>query len=394
VHWSSGRSSRQHLGSFVMDERAPKGERRSDDYRVAESDEADADQAQTSDNGQKARSARRSRPFIIALVVLLGIGAVIGTVLWWLQARQFEWTDDAFIDTRIVSISSQINGLIVDVPVNDNQFVDADAVLFRIDERDYRAALDQAKAQVDQAVASIKNLQAQIDAQQPKIDQAEKQVVEAQGALDFSREENTRYQGLLRTGSGSVQRAQQSASDLIQKQASFDGAQANAIAAKKQLEVLKAQQAIAQGQLEQAKASEELADANLSRTVVTASQPGRVTKITAAKGAYTTAGQASMMLVPRDVWITANFKETQLDNMRPGQSVAISIDAYPERTFSGHIDSIQAGSGTAFSLLPAENATGNYVKVVQRVPVKIVFDKLPDVYLGPGMSVVPSVKVR
>jgi membrane fusion protein, multidrug efflux system len=377
-----------------MDERAPRGERRSDDYRAAERDKADADRAQTPDNGQKAPRTWRSRPFIIALIALLCIATAIGTVLWWLQARHFEWTDDAFIDTRIVSISSQINGLIVDVPVNDNQLVDAGAVLFRIDERDYRAAVDQAKAQVDQAVASIKNLQAQIDAQQPKIDQAEKQVVEAEGALDFSLQENTRYQGLLRAGSGSEQRAQQSASDLIQKQAAVDAAQANAIAATKQLEVLKTQQAITQGQLEQAKASEELANANLSRTVVTAPQAGRVTKITAARGAYAAAGQVLMMLVPRGVWVTANFKETQLDNMRPGQSVAISVDAYPERTFSGHIDSIQAGSGTVFSLLPAENATGNYVKVVQRVPVKIVFDELPDVYLGPGMSVVPSVKVR
>jgi membrane fusion protein, multidrug efflux system len=377
-----------------MDERAPRGERRSDDYRVGEHDKADANQAQTPDNGKKVPPARRARPLIVALVALLSIGAVIGTVLWWLQARNFEWTDDAFIDTRIVPISSQINGQIVDVPVNDNQLVDVGAVLFRIDERDYRAALDQANAQVDQAVASIKNLQAQIDAQQPKIDQAEKQVVEAQGALEFSRQENTRYQGLLRAGSGSVQRAQQSASDLIQKQAAFDGAQQNAIAATKQLEVLKTQQAITQGQLEQAKASQELADANLSRTVVTAPQAGRITKITAAKGAYSAAGQVLMMLVPRDVWITANFKETQLDNMRPGQSVAISVDAYPERTFRGRVDSIQAGSGTAFSLLPAENATGNYVKVVQRVPVKIVFDALPDVHLGPGMSVVPSVKVR
>ncbi|MBO0754680.1 MAG: HlyD family secretion protein [Bradyrhizobiaceae bacterium] len=378
-----------------MDERAPRGERRSDDSRVAERDKDNAfDRAQAPDNGQEARRARGSRPFIIALVVLLGIGTVIGTVLWWSQARHFEWTDDAFIDTRIVSISSQVNGLIVDVSVNDNQLSDGGAVLFRIDERDYRAAVDQAKAQVDQAAASIKNLQAQIDAQQPKIDQAEKQVVEAHGALDFARQENTRYQGLLRAGSGSVQRAEQSASDLIQKQAAFDGAQANAIATKKQLEVLKTQQAITQGQLEQAKASEDLANANLSRTVVTAPQAGRITKITAAKGAYAAAGQVLMMLVPRDIWVTANFKETQLDNMRPGQSVAISVDAYPERTFSGRVDSIQAGSGTVFSLLPAENATGNYVKVVQRVPVKIVFDELPDVYLGPGMSVVPSVKVR
>jgi membrane fusion protein, multidrug efflux system len=379
-----------------MDERAPQGERRNGDYRVADRDDVEVlDRAQPKpDNGQKKRRTLRSRPLVAGLVVILSIGAVIAAVLWWLQARHYESTDDAFIDTRIVSISSQINGLIVDVPVDDNQLVEAGAVLFRIDDRDYRAALDQARAQIDQAVASIKNLQAQIDAQEPKIEQAEKQVIEAQGALEFARQENNRYQGLLKAGSGSVQRAQQSASDLIQKQAAFDGAQANVIAAKKQIEVLKTQQAIAQGQLEQGKASEELANANLARTVVTAPQAGRVTKITAAKGAYAAAGQVLMMLVPRDIWVTANFKETQLDNMRPGQAVSISVDAYPERTFSGHVDSIQAGSGTVFSLLPAQNATGNYVKVVQRVPVKIVFDQLPDVYLGPGMSVVPSIKVR
>jgi membrane fusion protein (multidrug efflux system) len=116
--------------------------------------------------------------------------------------------------------------------------------------------------------------------------------------------------------------------------------------------------------------------------------------LTAAKGNYAAVGQALMMFVPREVWITANFKETQLNLMRPGQPVTISIDAYPGRTFKGHVDSVQSGSGTAFSLLPAENATGNYVKIVQRVPVKIVFDTPPDVLLGPGMSVVPTVKVR
>jgi len=120
-----------------------------------------------------------------------------------------------------------------------------------------------------------------------------------------------------------------------------------------------------------------------------------VAHLSAAKGAYVQAGQSLMMFVPDDVWVTANFKETQIADMRPGQPVDIDVDAYPGRTFRGHVDSIQSGSGTAFSLLPPENATGNYVKVVQRVPVKIVFDHIPqDVVLGPGMSVVPSVKVR
>jgi membrane fusion protein (multidrug efflux system) len=136
------------------------------------------------------------------------------------------------------------------------------------------------------------------------------------------------------------------------------------------------------------------AQTNLDRTVIHAPEDGRVAKLTAAKGAYAQPGQSQMVLVPRNVWVTANFKETQLSDMRVGQPVDIEIDAYPDKTFHGYVQSIQAGSGTVFSLLPAENATGNYVKVVQRVPVKIVFDKPPGVYLGPGMSVVPDVKVR
>jgi membrane fusion protein, multidrug efflux system len=368
--------------------RAETGERRGDDNRPT-----DLKQTATEDV-RKSRGALRRHPVIAVLAALLIIAASIGALRWWSYARQYESTDDAFIDTRIASISSQVNGLIIDVPVTDNQLVEAGTVLVRIDERDYRAALDQANAQVDQAQATIDNLKAQIDAQQPKIAQAEKQVTEAEGALKFAQQENTRYQGLLNAGSGSVQRAQQASSDLIQKQAAYDGARANADVAKSQIAVLKTQQAVAQGQLEQAKATQQLAEVNLSRTAVKAPAAGRVTKISAAKGAYAATGQALMMFVPRDLWVTANFKETQLDNMRPGQSVDIVVDAYPERTFRAHIDSIQPGSGTVFSLLPAENATGNYVKVVQRVPVKIVFDEQPDVYLGPGMSVVPTVKVR
>ncbi len=146
--------------------------------------------------------------------------------------------------------------------------------------------------------------------------------------------------------------------------------------------------------MEQARAAQDQAQANLARTTIRAPLNGRTTKMSAAKGAYAQPGQALMMFVPQDLWITANFKETQLTYMHPGQPVSITIDAYPGRVFHGHVDSIQAGSGAAFSLLPPENATGNYVKVVQRVPVKIVFEETPDVYVGPGMSVVPQVQVR
>jgi membrane fusion protein, multidrug efflux system len=330
--------------------------------------------------GRSWREAFRERRGL-AVAIAVGIGvALILLLLWWLHARQYETTDDAFIDARTVQVSSQIGAAIVDVPVTDNQLVEQGAVLVRLDDRDFTA-------QRDQALASIANLDAQIAAQQAKIEQADKQVAQAQAALTFAQQQADRYELLAKQGSGTVEQAQQYTSNLLQSQASFAAAQANAVATAKQVPVLEAQAKTAQAQLEQA-------EANLSRTVITAPIAGRVTHLAAAKGNYAAVGQTLMMFVPREVWVTANFKETQLDLMHAGLPVDIAIDGYPDRTFKGHVDSIQSGSGTAFSLLPAENATGNYVKIVQRVPVKIVFDKPPDVLLGPGMSAVPTVKVR
>ena len=335
--------------------------------------------------------ARRTLVLTIAAVV---IAIVIGVIVGWNNASQYESTDDAFIDARTVTISSQLNAQVVDVPVTDNQLVTAGTVLARLDRSDLQATTDQGAAQVDQAQANIANLKAQIAAQQARIDQANKQTAQAQAALTFAQQEDERYQRLVKAGSVTVEQAQQYHSNLLQAQATYAAAEANAIATTKQLPVLQSQALQAQAQLEQQRAGLEQAKVNLGRTVIAAPVDGYVTQLTAAKGQYAAAGQALMMFVPRDVWITANFKETQLNSLRPGQPVDIAIDAFPKRTFRGHVDSVQAGSGTAFSLLPAQNATGNYVKIVQRVPVKIVFDQPPDVLLGPGMSVVPSVKVR
>jgi len=338
----------------------------------------------------KLRQRRRMALVIAALI----IAAIVAVAVWWVNTSGYETTDDAFIDARTVSISSQISAAIVDVPVTDNQTVQAGAGLVRLDDRDFKAQADQAQAQVDQSKANIATIDAQLAAQQDRIDQAVKQAAQAQAALTFAQQQDERYQRLVNTGAGTVEQAQQYASGLRQAEAAYAAAQANTIATEKQLPVLKAQRTQAQAQLEQALATQEQANANLSRTVITAPVAGRVARLTAAKGDYAAAGQALIMFVPLDVWVTANFKETQLSTLRPGQPVSITIDAYPNRPFKGHVDSIQAGSGTAFSLLPAENATGNYVKIVQRVPVKIVFDEHPDVLLGPGMSVVPTVKTR
>jgi len=338
-------------------------------------------------------AALRAHPIVVGIVAVVLVAASVLGVLWYLHERHFESTDDAFIDGRPVSISPEVTGNIVAVPVNDNQVVHAGDLLAVIDERDYRANVDQMAAQIAQAEATVANYKAQIKSQYATIEQTANEGTEAQAALNFSQNQNARAQDLVKTGAGTVQAAQQSGSDVQSKQASFNAAAASLVSAKRQIDVLGAEVQIAEAQIVQGKAQKELADANLSRTQLHATVTGRVTRLTAAVGAVATPAQTMMVLVPLDLWVTANFKETQLADMKVGQPVDIEIDSLG-KTFRGHVDSVQAGSGTAFSLLPAENATGNYVKVVQRVPVKITFDEPPDVELGPGMSVVPTVTVR
>ncbi len=338
-----------------------------------------------------SRLRRHKLGVAIGAVVL--IAAVTAAILWYLNARHFETTDDAFIDGRPVAISPEVSGYIVSVPVTDNQPVRAGDLLAEIDPRDYIAAVQQAQAQIAQFKSNVASARAQLQEQSDQITEASNQVEQAQAALSFSRDQDFRAQDLVKKGAGTVQNAQQTASDLKSKNAGLSAANAALAAARRQVDVLKAQIETGEAQIAQAQAQLAAAQANLSRTKLHATLDGRVTKLTAALGAAAAPGQALMVLTPNDLWVTANFKETQLADMRPGQPVDIEIDAYG-RSYPGKVDSVQSGSGTAFSLLPAENATGNYVKVVQRVPVKIVFDKPPDVQIGPGMSVVPTVRVR
>jgi membrane fusion protein (multidrug efflux system) len=220
-------------------------------------------------------------------------------------------------------------------------------------------------------------------------------VDQAQAALVYAQQQAKRYQDLAQTGSGTVQNAQQWTSQQQQQEAALASAQANLKVAQRQLESVKAQRESVIANLAQANAQRDQAQLNLSYTTVTAAQAGRVVQLSAAVGQFAQPGTNLTMFVPDEIWVTANFKETQLDAMRPGQPVTLEIDAYPERAIRGHVASVQPGSGTAFSLLPAQNATGNYVKIVQRVPVKLVMDNPPkDVALGPGMSVVPTVRVN
>lgn len=330
----------------------------------------------------------------IAGACLLAI-AVAGGLMYWLDTRDYEWTDDAFVAARSFSIAPKVSGYITDVPVTDNQHVNAGDLLAKVDDRDYRIALDQAKAQVAVAQANIDNIQAQLDSQQELIKQAQAQLDQAEAQLKFAQQEEARAKDLVDKGAGTVQREQQTHSDLNAQQANEARTKAALIAAQLGVKTLTAQLESAQASLKQAKAQQDQAELNLQYTRVEAAQSGRVVKLTGAIGTLAAAGQSLMMFVPDDIWVVANYKETQLADMRPGQKVEFTIDAYPDRKLEGRVASVQPGSGTAYSLLPAENATGNYVKVVQRVPVKIVVDHWPaDLPIGPGMSVVPWTRVR
>ena len=326
--------------------------------------------------------------------LMLGVVA-FGGYVYADYAGHFETTDDAFIAARQFSIAPRVAGAIVSVSVTDNQHVEAGGVIAVLDDRDYRTALDQAQAQVANAEAGVENIAAQIGVQQAQIEANQAQVVQAQSSLDFAAQQATRYQDLARHGAGSVQDAQQFGSQLVQKQAALRSVQATLSLARRQIDALKAQQQAAVATLAQARAQQEQAQLNLSYTVVRAAQAGHVVNLGAAVGQYVQAGTALASFVPDAIWVTANFKETQLDAMRPGEPVTLAVDAYPHLHLMGHVASVQPGSGTAFSLLPPENATGNYVKVVQRVPVKITIEQPPaDVALGPGMSVEPVVRVN
>jgi membrane fusion protein (multidrug efflux system) len=369
-------------------ERPPRG-------KLPAEDEGQGREQDHEDSREPRKGLLRRHPVAFAIGLALLLAALPIGYLYWNYTTHFEYTDDAYIAARQFAIAPEVSGYLTAVPVTDNEHVNAGQVIARIDDRTYRAALAQAEAQVAAAQASIKNVGAQMSVQQAQIAADQAQLDQAQAALVFAQQQAARYQYLAHTIAGTVQNAQQYSSQFRQQQAAVDSAEATLKLAQRQIEALKAQRDSAVASLAQAEAQRDQAQINLGYTTVTADQPGRVVQLSAAVGQYAQPGANLSMFVPDDIWIWANLKETQLDHMRPGQPVTIDIDAYPERGIRGHVASVQPGSGTAFSLLPAQNATGNWVKIVQRVPVKVVMDNPPtDVALGPGMSVETSVRVN
>jgi membrane fusion protein (multidrug efflux system) len=342
-------------------------------------------------------SRRAIRRAALALALALGVaGAADFGHYYFTTGRYLESTDDAYVKADSTIIAPKVTGYIAEVLVADNQPVKAGQLLARIDDRDYRTALNQAHADVAASEAAIKNLDAQIELQQPLIQQQAAEVDAAEANLKFAQEEQARYDNLMKSGSGTLQRAQQTDAALRAQTAQLQQGKSGLIAAKQKVEVLTTQRAQAVAQLERARAVEQQAALNLSYTEITAPVDGTVGARTLRVGQFVQAGTQLMAVVPLDaVYVVANFKETQLTHVHNGQPVELRVDSFHGTKLKGHVDSLSPASALEFALLPPDNATGNFTKIVQRVPVKIVLDDHSlSGLLRPGMSAVPTVDTK
>jgi membrane fusion protein (multidrug efflux system) len=338
------------------------------------------------------------KQLLIAAAGLLFIAAAAGYGnYYWKTGRFLVSTDDAYVKAHSVLISPKVSGYISEAPVDDNQTVKAGEVIARIDPRDYQTALDQAHANVAAAQASIDTLNQQIAQQKLVVEEDRQQVASDQAALVYSQQDYQRYTDLAKDGWATVQRAQQAQADIREKEAALQHDAAVVSAAQQQIGVFEAQLAQAKATLAQQQAMEHQAELNLSYTTITAPVDGTVGVRTLRVGEYVQAGTQLMAVVPlQAVYIVANYEETQLTDVRPGQPVTIDVDTFPGTPVHGFVDSIAPASGQEFALLPPDNATGNFTKIVQRIPVKIVADKADPLFgrLRPGMSVEPTIDTK
>jgi membrane fusion protein, multidrug efflux system len=357
--WRHGRAGGESRGAPPRDD----GDDHDDDKEKPDGEADGGEDKQDSKPGFVQNPLFKIGAAIVLVVVL------IAGLIWWLIARRYEDTDDAFIDTHIVHISPQIAGQVLRVLVNDNQMVRKGQLLVEIDPADANARLLQVQSQEAQAETQYRQAVAQEEGSAAQAANAERDLA--------------RYHLLQRTSPQAV--AQQQVDQAV-------ATEKNAVA---QRDAARAQISGALAQIKVDKAQIATANLSLGYTRVMAPVDGHVAQKSVASGNYVSPGQDLLAIVPLQLWVTANFKETQLAHMRVGQHVRVEVDACSDVKIKGRVDSIQRGAGQAFGILPPENATGNYVKVVQRVPVKIVLGRIPpDCPLGPGMSVEPTVKVR
>jgi membrane fusion protein (multidrug efflux system) len=388
-------------------------------------------------------SSRKNKMKLLALAG--GILAIVAGTGYYLYSRAFESTDNAFIDGSVVQISPRVPGQMLHVYVQDNQHVNKGDLIAEIDPRDYQTQLDQAQAGLKtttaheagaqsgmdltsvvtgavliQSAAGLDAARDQVSVLRAQVTHAQAQMAAAEAEAHRASDDAQRYKTLHDKDEVSRQLLDRAETEARATAANLDAARQEVAAAKAQLELAEKQVQQAKGRLLEAQsapvqvqvrksdlqsassqkdqqgAEVQQAELNLSYTKIYAPDSGYITKKSVEPGNFVQPGQILMALVSDRLWVTANFKETQLEHMRSGQPVTIKVDAYPQLKLHGHVDSIQSGSGARFSLLPPENATGNYVKIVQRVPVKILVDDSPspEYRLGPGLSVIPEVKVR
>ena len=414
-----------------------------------EQDEVKPTPAADDASEENPRSLFQRNPLAKPLLLVALLAVVVGVGWYWLDSRRWESTDDAQIDGHIYPVSARVGGQVVKVAVDDGQFVHKGDVLVQIDATDYKVAVDRANADLQDAIANhaaaqagvpiadvgsasqihsasadVTGAQAGVLAAQKQMEAAQAQVVEAEANAKKLNADVDRYKMLLDKREISQQQFDQAIAAAASANATVAARKASLVAAEeqirisqshvdqakagwsnaqvttKQVEAIRARAAAAEAQTERSKTALEQAQLNLGYTTIVAPVDGIVGKRSVQVGQNVGPGQDLMAVVPlREIWVTANFKETQLAKMQPGQPVRIKVDTYGGRTWQGHVSSIGAATGAKYSLLPPENATGNYVKVVQRIPVRIDFDGNDqpgfnqDGLLRPGMSVTPDVNV-
>lgn len=321
-------------------------------------------------------------------LVLLGIGAAI-------HSTYYQSTDDAFVEGRLITVAPRVSGPVVNLLVDDNDNVEAGQLLVEIDPTDYEVKLHETEAKLAQAKAELNVTEKEVERGEANVNQTFEDISSTRSKLNFAQKDHKRYTAMYKSGIVSKQDYENSKTKLEVSEAENKAAAERSEAAKHALASNQAKTESMEANIKRLEAEVEQAKLNLKYTKIYAPQSGKVSARSVEKGNYLQVGQPLMQIVPEEVWVVANFKEIQLTNMKEHQPVSIKVDTYPGKRFKGEVQSIQRATGAKSSLFPPENAVGSYVKIVQRVPVKIIFkEDISDYNIVPGMSVVPKVKVK